>query len=260
MGICVFIYTVSYLLWTLTWKMALHKVFFVWFFLVFFFFIEQCHNYWNEWLLMQWWWVKVKKKNFKLFLCTCLHHPEILSFTFLELHHRFPCESKNLLFPQWCVPVSYHDCSFFSPETFPPTFPNRPPQRGASPWSHLLPASLLSLNNEFQLCYVCSLAMEARHSMELLDMDSSSTKCSLLPSLPSPLCMWLKARWTPRSTTTWSTPSSPCCAAACRLELPPSSTPSQWVWFLKIYFACRLICTYAIHPKYVPLKSLSNGG
>lgn len=80
--------------------------------------------------------------------------------------------------------------------------------------------------------------------MELEDMDSSSIQHSQLEgmysssiqhsqpsSLPSPQCTWLRALWLTPSTTTCATPSSPCCAAACHLELLPSSTPSQWVWF-----------------------------
>lgn len=83
-------------------------------------------------------------------------------------------------------------------------------------------------------------ATEPLLSMEVQDMDNSSnpwvssTYRSRPPSPCSPQCTWLTPRWPTPSTTTCATPSSPCCAAACPLELLPSSTPSQWVWFTSI--------------------------
>lgn len=81
--------------------------------------------------------------------------------------------------------------------------------------------------------------METSWTLELLHTDSSSTKCSLAPSLPSPLCIWVKGRWIPQSTTTWPTPSLPCSAAACRSGLLPSSILLQWVTWggcCKLYY------------------------
>lgn len=96
------------------------------------------------------------------------------------------------------------------------------------------------LKNEFELYFTFSRAMEARRSMQVQYMDNS-TSCSQPPSPPSPPCTWLKAHWLTLSTTTCATPSSPCCAAACHLELQPSSTPSQWVWFISIYVVYWLV-------------------
>lgn len=94
------------------------------------------------------------------------------------------------------------------------------------------------LKNGFELYFTFSRAMEARRSMEVQYMDNS-TRRSKSPSLPSPPCTWLKARWLTLLTTTCATPSSPCCAAACHLELLPSSTPSQWVWLISVYVVYR---------------------
>lgn len=83
-------------------------------------------------------------------------------------------------------------------------------------------------NHNYDCLCVCCRAMETSCILDLLRMHSSSTKYSLAPSLPSPLCMWVKGRWILQSTTTWLTPSSPCCSA-CRLGLLPSSIQFQWV-------------------------------
>lgn len=70
--------------------------------------------------------------------------------------------------------------------------------------------------------------LEVRRSMEALHMPSSPTH-SKGPSLPSPPCTSLLARWATPSTTTCATPSSPWYAAACLSELPPSFIQSKWV-------------------------------
>lgn len=107
---------------------------------------------------------------------------------------------------------------------------------------HFLQTSVL-LENELELYFmsVACRALDLHHLMGLQNMANShiqwviSTQHSRPPSLTSPQCTWLEARWPNQSTTTCVTPSSPCCAASCHLELLPSSTPSSWVWFSHIY-------------------------
>lgn len=143
-------------------------------------------------------------------------------------------------------------CSFVSHETSPVVHDSHARIVASVVFDFTMPVSCWP-DNESELYFMCASlrAMDLRHSMEVPHMDSSrtpgvsSTRDSQSPLLSSPPCTWLRALWLTLSMTTWATPSSPCCAAACRLELLPSSTPSQWVWVTSIYILYGLVHSHA---------------